>query len=209
MMRVDEDLSEFYAMCSAHGEPWSRISTGHGRLLRSPTVFEDLVKVILTTNVQWGGTRRMAAELVSQYGAVWYGDPSIRAFPSPAAIAADDFETFRQRVHLGYRAAAVHALARRFAAGDLSEQDFQGDTVPSEELRQRLLSIRGIGPYASASMLMLLGRYDFLPVDTVFIDFMRRRYFNNREFNLPEALAVYADWGRWKYLAYWFEMINS
>lgn len=207
MLRMDEDLSGFYAICAARGEPWSHASTGLGRLLRSPSVFEDLVKVILTTNVQWGGTKRMAAELVNQYGAVWSGDPSIHAFPSPAAIAADDFVTFQQRVRLGYRAASIHTLACSFAAGDLADRDFEDSDVPSEELRRRLLAIRGIGPYAAASMLMLLGRYDFLPVDTVFMDFMKRRYFSGGDFNLPEALAIYSDWGRWKYLAYWFEMI--
>ena len=41
---------------------------GIGRLLRSPTVFEDLVKVICTTNVQWGGTKRMVRELVDAFG---------------------------------------------------------------------------------------------------------------------------------------------
>ncbi len=46
MFRVDEDLSEFYALCKKRGKGWEKLTTGLGRLLRSPTVFEDVVKTI-------------------------------------------------------------------------------------------------------------------------------------------------------------------
>jgi 3-methyladenine DNA glycosylase/8-oxoguanine DNA glycosylase len=43
MFRLDEDLSGFYAIVSTDGDlSWS--ATGAGRMLRAPTVFEDVVK---------------------------------------------------------------------------------------------------------------------------------------------------------------------
>jgi 3-methyladenine DNA glycosylase/8-oxoguanine DNA glycosylase len=43
MFRLDEDLSGFYAVVSTDGElAWC--ATGAGRMLRAPTVFEDVVK---------------------------------------------------------------------------------------------------------------------------------------------------------------------
>jgi hypothetical protein len=43
MFRLDEDLSGFYAVVSTDGElAWC--ASGAGRLLRAPTVFEDVVK---------------------------------------------------------------------------------------------------------------------------------------------------------------------
>lgn len=43
MFRLDEDLSEFYAVACEDGElGWC--ATGAGRMLRAPTVFEDVVK---------------------------------------------------------------------------------------------------------------------------------------------------------------------
>jgi 3-methyladenine DNA glycosylase/8-oxoguanine DNA glycosylase len=43
MFRLDEDLSGFYALVAADKElDWS--SVGAGRMLRAPTVFEDVVK---------------------------------------------------------------------------------------------------------------------------------------------------------------------
>jgi 3-methyladenine DNA glycosylase/8-oxoguanine DNA glycosylase len=45
MFRLDEDLSGFYAVVSADGD-LSWCATGAGRMLRAPTVFEDVVKTI-------------------------------------------------------------------------------------------------------------------------------------------------------------------
>jgi N-glycosylase/DNA lyase len=43
MFRLDEDLSGFYAVVSGDGDlAWC--ATGAGRMLRAPTVFEDVVK---------------------------------------------------------------------------------------------------------------------------------------------------------------------
>ena len=41
---------------------------GAGRLLRSPTVYEDLVKSICTTNCTWAVTKKMVAALVAGLG---------------------------------------------------------------------------------------------------------------------------------------------
>ena len=88
--------------------------------------------------------------------------------------------------------------------------DALADTsAPTAEIRRRLKAIKGVGDYAAASMLMLLGRYDEIPMDTVFRDFVSRRYFEGGPVNSKEAAEIYADWGRWKALAYWFEMLES
>ena len=84
-------------------------------------MFEDLVKVICTTNVQWGGTKRMVRELVEQFGKPFEAAPEYKTFPAPAALAQIPLEDFRQRVRLGYRADYVHRLARQYAAGDLRD----------------------------------------------------------------------------------------
>ena len=57
MLRLDEDLSMFYAV--AREDPalaWA--AGGAGRMLRSPTVYEDVVKTVCTTNCAWSGTVR-------------------------------------------------------------------------------------------------------------------------------------------------------
>lgn len=206
MFRVDEDLTEFYALCKERGKPWVVLTAGLGRLLRSPTLFEDAVKTICTTNIQWGGTKRMVEGLVNNLGEPFPGDAAFRAFPTPQAIAAVPFETFQQATRLGYRGVYVHTLASRVASGALDLEAWRDVEIPTSELKKRLLSIKGVGPYAAATLLMLLGRYDELAIDTVFREFVSRRYFDGRRPSDQEAQAVYEDWGRWKYLAYWFDI---
>lgn len=206
MLRLDEDFSEFYALCRERGEPWTRLTAGLGRLLRSPTVFEDVVKTICTTNIQWGGTKRMLNELVAAFGEPFPGDGARRAFPTPEAIAAVSPEEFATAVRMGYRAPYVHTLAQQVAAGDLDLEALHDPALPTAEVKQRLLALKGVGPYAAATLLMLLGHYDELAVDTVFRDHVSKTYFGGERPSDKEAQAIYADWGRWKYLAYWFDL---
>jgi hypothetical protein len=68
------------------------------------------------------------------------------------------------------------------------------------------LAIKGVGSYAAATLLMLLGRYDELAMDTVFRRFVSEKYFDGEQPSDADAQTIYADWGRWKYLAYWFDI---
>jgi 3-methyladenine DNA glycosylase/8-oxoguanine DNA glycosylase len=206
MFRTDEDLSPFYALCREKGGLWTRLTGGLGRLLRSPTLFEDVVKTICTTNIQWGGTVRMVAELVNAFGEPYAGDATRRAFPVPAAIAAATLDSFNASVRLGYRGAYVHMLAQQVASGELELETLRDADIPTPELKKELLAIKGVGNYAAATLLMLMGRYDELAIDTEFRAFVAKKYFSGSYPSDQEAQAIYADWGRWKYLAYWFDI---
>jgi 3-methyladenine DNA glycosylase/8-oxoguanine DNA glycosylase len=206
MLRIDEDLSEFYALCKKRGDRWLRLTDGLGRLLRSPTLFEDVIKTICTTNIQWGGTRGMVRRLVDAFGEPYAGDPALRAFPTPEVIAAGSPETFAGAVRMGYRADYVHTLAKHVASGELDLEALRDSEVPTPELKKELLAIKGVGNYAAATLLMLLGRYDELALDTVFREFVSKKYFSGQRPSDKEAQAIYDDWGKWKYLAYWFDI---
>ena len=58
VLRLDEDLTPFYEVAEKDPD-LSWVTSGAGRLLRSPTVFEDVVKTICTTNCAWSATVRM------------------------------------------------------------------------------------------------------------------------------------------------------
>lgn len=206
MLRLEEDLSDFYALCVDRGEPWASAGIGRGRLLRSPTLFEDTVKTIATTNTQWGGTKRMISALVDALGEPLPGDPTRRAFPTPQAMAAAPPEIFTQMARFGYRGPYVAELARRVAAGELDLEGLLHSNQPTADLKKELMTIRGIGPYAAATLLMLMGRYDEIAYDTVFRDFVSARYFGGERPPPGVMTAVYDDWGAWRYLAYWLEL---
>ena len=67
VLRLDEDLSPFYA--AAAGRSGAELGDeGAGRMIRSPTVFEEVVKTICTTNCTWSATVRMVSSLVEELG---------------------------------------------------------------------------------------------------------------------------------------------
>ena len=206
MFRLHEDLGAFHRICRKRGGPWKAVTKGLGRLLRSPGLFEDIVKVICTTNIQWGGTKSMVAGLVKAHGKSYPGRPELQAFPAPATIAALTPAEFGESVRMGYRAPYVHELAQRITSGQLSLEALLDPEIPTPELKKRLLEIKGAGNYAVATLLMLLGRYDDLGVDTVARDFVARKYFGGRRPSDTQVVGIYADWGEWKYLAYWFDL---
>lgn len=172
VLRMDEDLSPFYAMLADDPDlAWA--AAGAGRMVQSPTVFEDVVKTICTTNCAWSATRRMVGALVEHLGEPATGVETHgalgRAFPTPRAMADAGEDFYRQVARAGYRGAYLVSLARKVADGDV---DLQGlatagpEELPDDELERRLLALPGVGPYAAAHIMMTIGRYSRLILDS-------------------------------------------
>jgi 3-methyladenine DNA glycosylase/8-oxoguanine DNA glycosylase len=167
MLRLDEDLSAFYAV-AAEDVSLSWVASGAGRMVRSPTVFEDVVKTICTTNCTWSATERMVGAIVRELGTPARRDPGRerRAFPSAEAMAETDPRFYTEVARAGYRGPYLRALATDVAEGTLDLEAFNDPDLPDAEVAERLLAIAGVGPYAMAHMMMLLGRYQRLILDS-------------------------------------------
>jgi hypothetical protein len=112
MLRLDDDLSRFYLVAAADPDiAWA--TTGAGRMLRSPTVFEDVIKTICTTNCSWSGTERMVAALVRHLGSP--DGCGQHAFPSPGAMTKADPEFYREVARTGYRGPICRRWRARFS----------------------------------------------------------------------------------------------
>ena len=171
VLRLDEDLSGFYALVARDLDlSWG--AKGAGRMVRSPTVFEEVVKTLCTTNCAWSATIRMVSALVEHLGEKAPEAPETgpwgRAFPTPEAMAGAGEEFFRDVVRAGYRGRYLSALSRSVAGGklDLESLDAPSEELPDKELEKRLLALPGIGPYAAAHVMMMLGRYSRLILDS-------------------------------------------
>src|SRR5688572_5670145 len=172
VLRLDADLSAFYPVAARDPElAWA--TNGAGRMVRSPTVFEDVVKTICTTNCTWAATVRMVHAIVLHLGEPAAGaavdGPWGRAFPTPAAMAEAGETFFRDVARAGYRGPYLLQLARSVAEGDLDLEWFGRagtEDLPDAELEARLLALPGVGPYAAAHVMMTLGRYHRLILDS-------------------------------------------
>jgi 3-methyladenine DNA glycosylase/8-oxoguanine DNA glycosylase len=163
VLALDEDLSDFYELVA--GDPdLSWAPAGAGRMLRAPSVYEDVIKTICTTNTAWSATRRMVTALVTNLGAA--GPGGRHAFPTAEAMAGADERFYKEVVRSGYRGPYFRAIATDVAAGRLDLEALLDPELPDDEVEARLLALPGVGPYATAQILMLLGRYSRLILDS-------------------------------------------
>ncbi|MFW9955568.1 MAG: DNA-3-methyladenine glycosylase family protein [Candidatus Thorarchaeota archaeon] len=204
MLGLDSDFSEFYALAKKEPKLAQMKKKAQGRALRSPTLFEDVIKTILTTNTLWGATKRMNQNLIKQFGSPLEEDPEQRAFPSPKQIASTSESVLRQETRLGYRAPYVLELAQSIASGKTDLELLKDPTIPTEKLRKALLEIKGVGNYATANLLNILGRYDFLPIDTWALKVVSYEWYDGQSIGPKEVEAAFEKWGKWRGMAYWF-----
>jgi N-glycosylase/DNA lyase len=207
MLRIDEDLSEFYALASEDPD-LSWVTQGAGRLMRSQTVYEDVVKTICTTNTAWGGTVRMVNAIVEHLGEAAPGAPAEgpfgHAFPSSADMAAAPESFYRDVAKTGYRGPYLRSLAESVAGGEIDLEELataDPDDLPDDEVAARLLALPGVGPYAAAHIMMLIGRYSRLVLDS----WTRPKYasLNGRKAKDTAIERRFRRYGRYSGLAFW------
>jgi 3-methyladenine DNA glycosylase/8-oxoguanine DNA glycosylase len=215
VLALDLDLSPFYR-AAADDPDLGWVTEGAGRMIRSPTVFEDVVKTLCTTNCSWALTTRMVTALVERLGEPaaaasddgWRG----RAFPTPRAMARCDERFYREVVRSGYRAPHLLALGRMVDDGrvDLEPLALRPPDGPlDEEVEERLLALPGIGPYAAAHVMLLIGRYHRLILDS----WTRPTYARVRGSRRPVSDATivkrFARYGPYAGLAFWCYLTRS
>jgi 3-methyladenine DNA glycosylase/8-oxoguanine DNA glycosylase len=203
MFFLDADFSSFYK--AARGEPKLRKAAkfAYGRVLRSPTLFEDVVKTLFTTNTLWGATKSMTQKLIASFGDP-LPDSDKKAFPTADRIAAASPQVLKEAVRLGYRAPALHELAVKVASGELDLESLKTSALPTLELRRELMKLNGIGPYAAANLLLILGRPDFIPVDSWALKLVSHEWYRGRPVTAKEVEKRFEKWGGYKGLAFWF-----
>jgi N-glycosylase/DNA lyase len=207
MLRLDDDLGVFYDSIADDPEfGWIR-TQGAGRLLRSPTVFEDLVKMMCTTNCSWALTVKMVTGLVENLGRE--SDNGQRSFPTPEAMALMPLKFFSDEVRAGYRAPYLKELADRVSSGQLNVEAWLNSALPTDELMKEMRSVKGVGPYAAENVLKLIGRYDGLALDS----WTRAKFFavrnNGRKTTDKKIARFYSRFGEWRGLALWCDMTRD
>ena len=204
ILRLDDPLEDFYGLTDGDERLAWVSSSNAGRLLRSPTVFEDMIKTLCTTNCSWGLTRNMVRNLVSMLGES--GPPGVNAFPTAEALASVSEKFYRDEIRAGYRSPYFLEIAEAVASGKLDPESWLTTDLPTAELKKDIKSVKGFGDYAAENLLKLLGRYDGLALDS----WLRSQFYkkHNREKVCPDKKIErhYKRFGPWKGLAIWCDM---
>ena len=213
VLRLDEDLSDFYERVRDDPDlSWA--AAGAGRMMRRATVLEDVVKTIATTNCAWSATVRMVGALVEHLGEPAAGaepeGPYGRAFPTPEAMAAASEDFYKDVVRAGYRGPYFRSLAESVAVGELDLEELDRaspDEISDEEVAARLLALPGVGPYAAAHIMMLIGRYTPLVLDS----WTRPKYarVNGRKASDKTIERRFRRYGPYAGLAFWLYLTRD
>lgn len=204
IFRFDEHLRKFYELTEREKDLKWISQNNAGRLLRSPTVFEDLVKTICTTNCSWALTRKMTANLVEKLGAKTANGES--AFPSAEKMASVSAEFYKTEIRAGYRSAYFAELAENVASGKTNPENWLNTDLPTDELKKEMKQTKGVGDYAAENLLKLVGRYDGLALDS----WLRAQFYkkHNGGTVCPDKKIenFYERFGKWRGLAIWCDM---
>jgi N-glycosylase/DNA lyase len=179
-------------------------------MVRSPTVFEDVVKTICTTNTSWGGTTRMVNALVEHLGEKAPGAPASgpygRAFPTPQAMAAAPQRFYKEVAGTGYRGPYLKTLSTDVARGRVDLEALAGalpEDLPDDEVAAQLQALPGVGPYAAAHIMLMLGRYDRLILDSWTRPTYARLLGKKRPVGDRTIERRFKRYGRYAGLAFW------
>lgn len=219
MLRLDdsrESIAAFHTLDARWTKAplgWKRehaaIARGRGRLMRSPSLFEDVIKTVTSCNVQWPSTVVMNRRLCEVVGARIADSGVItHAFPSPQALARTRVTTLRSRCRTGYRDARIVELATMFADGAIDERWLEDPATPDEEVFDALVEWPGVGPYAAANIMQLLGRYSRLPLDSESVRHGRAVLgMKGLDRQIMKRIdRHFAPFGAHKFRSYWFEL---
>lgn len=214
VLAADDDLSGLVDAAAACADRLPVVAreaaAGGGRLLRSPTVWEDLVGVLLSTGWSWAAARGAVGRLVEAYGDV--GPGGARAFPTPLAVASADPGRFSADVRAGRRAVALLALARDVASGEVDPEAWRtgaeawrAGALDDGEVRRAVTALRGFGPWSADVLLGLLGRPRGLALDR----WARQKLGRLLDRPAPSPVDVaerYAPLGPWGGTGAWLEL---
>jgi len=166
------------------------VRSGSGRMLKSPTLWEDLAKTLLTTNCNWRKTQSMVTNLCAEFGFVVEG---VSAFPTASIIAEADDDSLKG-CGLGYRVGYLKALAKMCDCGALDECEADVSTEKRVEL---LNSVKGFGHYSVSHALVLLRDYSRIPIDSDSTAYLKKLGFEGKAMH-----DAYASWDKYRFWGY-------
>ena len=175
-----------------------------GRLLRGPSAWEDVVKLVLTTNCSWAFTKKMTAALVERYGE--RAKDGTRSFPTAERLARVTEAEFRDVIRAGYRSPYLVALSRAVTAGEADPASWDTDPREASVLRKDIVKLPGVGPYVAENLLKFIGKPDGLALDSAIRAGYSERYHGGRKVKDATIARRLAPLGRWGGLALWFDL---
>lgn len=148
-------------------------------------------------------------------------DRPLGNFPSAKEVASLDQDFLKSHCNLGYRAENIVKLAKHVVSGKLKIEEFEEafESSPSYEIiYKEMMKIKGFGPFACSSVMMCMGFYQVIPMDSETIrhleDVHGRKVPKVCMRKKLEAVQqyvkdIYDKYAPFQSLAYWYIYVSS
>lgn len=200
VLNVNQDASAFYAFAAQDERLWSVIEplVGLG-WLRSPSVFEALMTIIIEQQIAWATALKAQRWLVEWGGhhIAWNG-MDFFAFPTPDQIAAATVETLKPLKITFKRMQVMIDIAQQVVNGHLDLESLLEH--PAEDVYKTLLAIKGIGHWtATWTIHRAKGWHNYVGHNDVVLQAATNHYFYGREGKLPveDVVETFAQYGEY------------
>ena len=201
MFRLNDDFNSFYTTAAKYKKYDWIIRRKAGRMFRCQDLWEDMAKMLCTTNCTWNLTRIMVENLVNKLGN--------GCFPAPVAVAGQTEDFLRQEIKLGYRSPYLLNLSRKIVNREIDLNTFEnwpGDTL---SLYKELRKIKGFGHYAVSGLLKLLGHYSFMGSDSWSRKKFSELYGFDNHCSEDDIIRHYRHLGKWCGLFFWMDVTKD
>ncbi len=192
---IHRDTRELYAIARRLDPALAKlVAAGAGRLLRSPSLFEDAAKTLFTTNCSWNLTEKMAQQACALATPAPSGR---RPFPRPSDLAHLSAQALKEILKVGYRAPYLQAMIDAFVPGGRLH-DIDLEKLDLASAHGHIKALPGFGDYASHHLLLLCGHFEHIPIDSVEIAYFKAHHRARK----PQSFARrhYGPWGKY---AWW------
>jgi len=160
------------------------------------SAFETLAHSIASQQISGAVARKMIERLKGMHAG---------RFPTPAELAAATPEALRPAGFSFAKIAALQDLAAHCLDGRLPDDSVLA-SMSDDEIIQRCVAVRGIGPWTAQMLLMFhFGRQDVLPVDDFGVRNGFRLAYRLKGMPKPRALLAYGErWAPYRSAAAWY-----
>ncbi|MBN1213146.1 MAG: hypothetical protein JXA92_11250 [candidate division Zixibacteria bacterium] len=205
VLALDTDFKKIYRQAGDDPDfAWFK-KRKFGRLLRTPTLFEDCLKTIFSANTVFKRTITMTQKLVALYGTDIDGRC---AFPTPQRLAKVKEKELREKLGCGYRAPYLLSLIEKaLEKPDIFLRD-GWKALDSERFAEEISAVKGIGPGAVNNISCIYQKPKSFVIDSYVVK-RAEELWGVKPDKLEQYLHdKYDSFGTFGPIVFWFDMVR-
>ncbi|XP_076946109.1 uncharacterized protein LOC143617426 [Bidens hawaiensis] len=212
MLRLSNEEEE--AMTAFHRLHTDAASEGFGRLFRNPSLFEDIVKTWLLCACRFSDSLEMAKKICNLNPKRKRGKRKKTEWNFPTAQELSSFDRDKLKSILGYRGDGISVFATDVTSGKVDldrlehECSYSNSSSIGDDLYKELKKVKGIGDFAACNILMCIGFYHRVPVDSETSRHIKQVHQRVNEDTNEMIKDIYDKYAPFQTLAYWFELLE-